>query len=46
MPDRVVIALDGATFVQTVSTENRERDLQAAVNQLLSLIEKERTSNG
>lgn len=43
MPSRVLVAVDGVAYVQNVSRENRVRDLQAACNYLLVLIEQERT---
>ena len=43
MPSRVLVSVDGATYVQNVSRDNRVRDLQAACNYLLVLIEQERT---
>lgn len=49
MLSRIVIHVDGATYVQSVGGETKERDLQAACNYLLTLIEQERSkepSNG
>lgn len=39
---QVLVAIDGVTYVQVVSHDNRVRDLQASVNYLLALIERER----
>lgn len=46
MPSRVLVAVDGVTYAQNISPDNRVRDLQAACNYLLSLIEQERTKQG
>lgn len=43
MPSRVLVSVDGVTYVQNVSRDNRVRDLQKACNYLLVLIEQERT---
>ena len=39
---QVLVHIDGVTYVQILSKDNRQRDLQAAVNYLLALIERER----
>jgi hypothetical protein len=41
MPSRVVVVIDGVTFVQVITPAARERDLQAACNYLLRLINQE-----
>lgn len=49
MPSRIVIHVDGTTYTQSIGHSTKERDLQAACNYLLSLIEQERAkgqSNG
>ena len=43
MTSRVLVSVDGVTYVQNVSRDHRVRDLQAACNYLLVLIEQERT---
>lgn len=43
MPSRVLVAVDGVTYVQNVSRDNRVRDLQKACNYLLELIDQERS---
>jgi hypothetical protein len=40
MPSRIVAVVDGVTFVQNVSADQRVRDLQAACNYLLALIDQ------
>jgi hypothetical protein len=42
MPSRVLVVVDGVNYVQQVSTDQRMRDLQAACNYLLALIDAER----
>lgn len=42
MPSRVLVVVDGVTYFQNVSTDQRVRDLQAACNYLLALIDAER----
>lgn len=39
---QVLVHIDGVTYVQILSKDNRQRDLQASVNYLLVLIERER----
>lgn len=46
MPSRVLVVVDGVTYVQSVSPDHRLRDLQAACNYLLSLIDAERVKAG
>ncbi len=43
MPSRIVIHVDGTTYVQSVSPSTRTADMQAACNYLLRLIEQDRT---
>ena len=40
---QVLVHIDGVTYIQVVSRDNRERDLQACVNYLIGLIEMERS---
>lgn len=46
MPSRVLVVLDGTTYVQHITPDHRLRDLQAACNYLLTLIEAERVKAG
>ena len=39
---QVLVIVDGVTYVQVIGRDNRIRDLQAAANYLLGLIERER----
>lgn len=40
--NKVLVFIDGVTYAQLIHSTNRERDLQAAVNFLLAMIERER----
>lgn len=44
MPSRVIVLVDGVTYVQSVGADSRLNDLQAACNYLLGLIDKERAN--
>jgi len=46
MPSRVLVVIDGVTYVQNLSADQRLRDLQAACNYLLALIDREREKAG
>lgn len=43
MPSRVLVIVDGDTYIQNVGRESRVRDLQAACNYLLELIDQEQS---
>lgn len=46
MPQRVVVVVDGTTYVHQINQATKVQDLQGACNYLLKLIDEAKTSHG